>query len=63
MLSRNELKEIDRILAKAQSVDLREWERDFIDDITERVEHYRENSYISASQLEQLHRIDEEYEI
>lgn len=61
MLSRDELKEVDRILAKAQSADLRCWDQDFIDDITDRVEQYRENTYISTTQLNQLRRIDEEY--
>lgn len=61
MLTRTELAEVDRMLAKAQSKCLSGWDQDFVDDMTDRVEQYRENTYISASQLKQLWRIDEEY--
>lgn len=60
---RQEIADLDKLLSKLQDCDLKEWDQDFVDDMTDRVAKFEGRTHVSGSQWEQLERMRRQYGI
>jgi hypothetical protein len=57
----DDFNEMERTLSRLDDCDLREWDRDFVDDMLRRCFKHREQMHVTPRQWEHINRMKDQY--
>lgn len=55
--------DLDKLLSALQDCDLSEWDTDFVNDMTDKLEKFGDSIHVTGKQWEQLERMRSQYNV